>query len=61
MLGCEIIEEAQAGNLILWTRARAERTILNHSASLAEFEADIEPSWQDGKIAAATVLTWLGY
>jgi hypothetical protein len=63
MLGCEIIEAAEQGELILWKRKYAERMILAHvgASGLSEFEAEIQPAWEGGKIAAATVLLWLGY
>jgi hypothetical protein len=61
MLGCEIIEAFEAGDLILWSRSRAEATIRSHGCDVAAFTADIAPAWQNGKIAAATVLVWLGY
>lgn len=62
MLGCEIIEAAEGGELILWTKAYALRVLRAHGRGMAEeFCAEIAPSWQDGKIAGATVLLWLGY
>jgi hypothetical protein len=62
MLGCEIIEEYEAGNVILWSRARAEKVMAQHGADPAEFANEwFFAARKDEKIAAAKVLIWLGY
>jgi hypothetical protein len=62
MYGYEILEEASAGNHIMWTRNYALKQIRSHSACPGAFEREANPQWTtDGRIRASVVLEWLGY
>lgn len=64
MLGCEIIEAADAGEIIYWSESYTARVLVAHGLSLDEYLNEIlREAHKQGpqRYNAAYVLLWLGY